>query len=330
MQFSSRYDERRLQARPSASPARCFRSLVDWFDYAYAAVPSVAAWVRHPSFRSRARHTPAVIHLRGLFSRDALHVSSRQSQDAPRHAIQRPVVKLALFSGLLASLYLAFAITAGGASRASAPSDDGPTVAAYSTHITPEGVPQKAAEVSSPQVDQSVAAATPVRTLQSAIEPIPAASVTAAEASIEAVKPAPPPIAAAVAVVATAAPETPPAVAPVVTPVPAPASPTGPRFHTAAEIRGFAAAAGWSADQLDHVVQVAWCESTYNAAAIGGYGTLGLMQLMPFWFDVAGIDRANWSDPVSNLKVALVAYQAGLAESKDPWAAWDCKPTHAG
>lgn len=236
------------------------------------------------------------------------------------------MVKLALFSGLLASLYLAFAITTGGASLASAPSDEGRTVAAYSSHVAPDGAAQKVAEVIPLQVEQSVAAATPVKTLQSAIEPIPAASVTAAEASIEAVKPAPPPIA---ETVVAAAPETPPAVVPVVPPAPAPASPSGPRYHTAAEIRGFAATAGWSADQLDHVVQVAWCESTYNAAALGRYGTLGLMQLMPFWFDIAGIDRANWADPVSNLRVALVVYQDGIATSRDPWSAWECVPTRA-
>lgn len=325
MQFSSRYDGRRLPARPPFSLARCFKSLVDWFDYAYAVLPAAAAWVRSPSFRLGEKHPPSVIHLRGLFSRDTLHITRPQDGKAPRSAMSRPLAKVALLAVLLAAGYLAFTVTSGGPSLASAPSEETPTLGAFSLHASADSMARKISEVVPPQADQSIPLATPVKTLQSSIEPQIAATVTAAETSAEAAHP----ISVAVAApVATAAPEVHTAVAPLATPAPAvsPATRPASSYYTAPEIRAFAATAGWSAEHLDGVVQVAWCESTNNAAAVGGMGAHGLMQVMPFWFRVAGIDMASWSDPVSNLKVALVAFQTDIAESRAPWSAWDCKP----
>ncbi|MEP7216448.1 MAG: lytic transglycosylase domain-containing protein, partial [Anaerolineaceae bacterium] len=261
------------------------------------------------------------------FSRDALHIARQRADDVPRSVMNRPLAKVALFATLLAASYAALTITGGGPSLASAPSVETATLGSFSTQSAPDGVAQKTSEVVSPQADESTPVATPVKTLQSSIEPQAAPAVTAAETSAEAAKPVPAPI---VAAAPTSVPAVSAPVVPVVTPASAPAvvPPAGSSYHTAQEIRAFAAAAGWDAEHLDDVVQVAWCESTNNAAAVGGMGAYGLMQVMPFWFRVAGIDMANWSDPVSNLKVALVAFRTDIAESKAPWSAWDCKPGH--
>jgi len=86
-----------------------------------------------------------------------------------------------------------------------------------------------------------------------------------------------------------------------------------------------AAAAGWPADRLDDVSRVAWCESRFRPDAVG-YGTYGLMQLIPYWFEATGTDFALWSDPVTNLHVALFAFAADIEYGKTPWGPWSCKP----
>lgn len=329
MQFSSRYDRRRIAARPALSFAGCFKSLVDWFDYAYAVLPAAASLVRNPPFRLSATRTPSVIHLRSPFSRDPLDIASGQGAKAPRSVMTRPLAKVTLFAILLLTSYAALTVTGGGPSLASAPSAETATPGAFSVQAAPDGVTQKTSEVVSPEADQSTLFATPVKTLQSSIEPQAAPAVTAAETSAEAAKPIPAPILAATPMATPTATQDARTVAAPAAPtasVPPPVPQVKSNYYTAPEIRAFAAAAGWDAKHLDSVVQVAWCESTNNAAAIGGGGAQGLMQVMPFWFRVAGVDVASWSDPVSNLKVALVAFQADIAESKPPWSAWDCKP----
>ena len=329
MQFSSRYDGRRLPARPPFSLARSFKSLVDWFDYAYAVVPAAAVWARNPSFRPRGKHSPAVIHLPGPFWRDALHVAQAPG-NAPRPAVQRSLAKFALFAALLGGIYFAFAVTTGGPGRVSAPTNETPALAAFSVHPGADGEIEKLAQVIAPPDDQPVTVATPVRTLQSALGLQSAPAVAAAESSSDAVKPIAAPSVAPAAPVAATAVERPAAAAPAATQAPAPATAAapsaGPNYPSAIEIRAFAATAGWSAEHLDDVVTVAWCESTNNSAAVGGLGARGLMQVMPFWFGVAGVDFAHWADPVTNLKVALVVYQTRIAELRDPWSAWDCQP----
>jgi hypothetical protein len=91
------------------------------------------------------------------------------------------------------------------------------------------------------------------------------------------------------------------------------------------EIMAAAAAAGWPADRLDEVSRVAWCESRFRPDAVG-YGTYGLMQLIPHWFEATGTDFALWSDPVTNLRVALFAFTADIENGKTPWGPWSCKP----
>lgn len=141
--------------------------------------------------------------------------------------------------------------------------------------------------------------------------------------------PPPPPVAAAVAAAApvetvvttvptaTVAPPTAPA-------APVAVVPKGQRYSEG-DVRGFAAQAGWSAPLIDQVVEVARCESGFNSGANGG-GPLGLMQLMPPWFESAGVDLENWSDAVSNLRVARYVYDYEVAQGHSGWAAWACAP----
>lgn len=91
------------------------------------------------------------------------------------------------------------------------------------------------------------------------------------------------------------------------------------------EIEAAALAAGWPAELAGDAARVAWCESRFDTGALG-YGTYGLMQLIPAWFDVAGIDFALWTDPVANLRAAWSAYQADVEAGAGPWAPWTCKP----
>lgn len=95
--------------------------------------------------------------------------------------------------------------------------------------------------------------------------------------------------------------------------------------YTDQEVKALALEAGWAPDQLDNLVSVAWCESRWKPAA-RGVSALGLMQVMPFWFEIAGVELAQWSNPLANLRVALVAYEADLGAGRAPWAAWQCLP----
>ncbi|MEO8540716.1 MAG: lytic transglycosylase domain-containing protein, partial [bacterium] len=72
---------------------------------------------------------------------------------------------------------------------------------------------------------------------------------------------------------------------------------------------------------------VAWCESRFETHAQYG-GALGIMQMMPYWFTSAGLDPDQWSDPVTNLRAALFAYQEHERNHADPWGPWTCKPDH--
>jgi len=96
--------------------------------------------------------------------------------------------------------------------------------------------------------------------------------------------------------------------------------------YTADQVRSLALGAGWPAALVADLLDVAWCESRFHPDAAGPVA-LGLMQMMPFWFRVAGFDVADWSDPMINLRVALVAFENDLSQGREAWAAWSCKPT---
>ena len=125
---------------------------------------------------------------------------------------------------------------------------------------------------------------------------------------------------------------TPATVPPTATAVPAAATPAPawdyhPVTHLSeAEVRAAASSAGWPAGLLDQVVEVAWCESSYRPNATNGWA-YGVMQLVPNWFDYAGVDFALWTDPVVNLRVAYAAYQYDIGRGNTPWQQWICQPS---
>ena len=155
-------------------------------------------------------------------------------------------------------------------------------------------------------------AATPAPTVAADVAAAPVAAAAAPET------PAAPPVAAA----APPAPEPPPAAAPEPTPAPAPAQ--GAQL-TRAQMRAAASAAGWPDAELDELLSVAWCESRFRIDA-NGWGALGLMQIMPEWFESLGMDVSWAFDPVTNLRVALHIHQNDLRNGYGEWASWTCKP----
>jgi hypothetical protein len=172
---------------------------------------------------------------------------------------------------------------------------------------------------------QAVATDVPAAATETATPEETAVATAVATEKPHAAPPPPPPAAAAaaaaVAPIETATPATP--VATVATP--APVARKGQQYSEA-EVRSFAAQAGWPAALIGQVVDVARCESGFNSGADGG-GPLGLMQLVPAWFGAAGVDLTNWSDAVSNLRVARYVYDYEVARGYDGWAAWACSPS---
>lgn len=113
------------------------------------------------------------------------------------------------------------------------------------------------------------------------------------------------------------------------TPTPAPQWNYHPVTHLSeAEVRAAATQAGWPAYLLDQLVEVAWCESSYRPNASNAWA-YGIMQLVPNWFDYAGVDFALWTDPVVNMRVAYSVYNYDLSRGNAPWYQWVCQPSSA-
>lgn len=97
---------------------------------------------------------------------------------------------------------------------------------------------------------------------------------------------------------------------------------------TEAEVRQFALQAGWPESLHEQLLAVAWCESSYrpNASTAWAYG---IMQLVPSWFDYAGLDFAQWTDPLVNLRAAYAVYLYDIQRGNAPWQQWVCQPPAA-
>ena len=167
---------------------------------------------------------------------------------------------------------------------------------------------------------ETVSAVTAVTTEEAALAPASEPETAAAAATVAA--PAPKPVEQPAAAAPAPAPVTP--LAPTVTPVQPPVSEG--RHLTAAELRTAALAAGWPAETLPQLESVAWCESRFHTHA-EYFGAKGLMQVIPLWFAVAGVDANLWWDPVVNLKAAKAAYDEGVRNGYAPWSAWSCSPS---
>ncbi len=101
---------------------------------------------------------------------------------------------------------------------------------------------------------------------------------------------------------------------------------TAGRVLTEDEIRMLARAAGWPEHTLNELLEVAWCESSYNPTAMNGQAIHGLMQVHTLWFSYSGLDRSQWSNALVNLQVALAAYNYDLMQGHAPWTQWQCRP----
>jgi hypothetical protein len=315
--------------------------LAGWVDYGVAIVLVAGRLLRIPVRAAESEFKPA--HLR--LAADGYDGYAPEPFDRPRRrhpqAPSQPwFVRPAEIVMLSISFFLAAHLLSGGTASVSAPQlnpfsmlSTTASAGQVSTLLVPSAKSVAPAASLTVTVESAVEAVTEEVAVEQpaaeapAPEPVPAAAPdsgpSAASVSAEAI-PAP----------AQSVPEPAPAPAaePAPAPAPAPAAVAAPPPPVAAasvlsfsEIMAAAAAAGWPADRLDDVSRVAWCESRFRPDAVG-YGTYGLMQLIPYWFEATGTDFALWSDPVTNLHVALFAFAADIEYGKTPWGPWSCKP----
>lgn len=112
-----------------------------------------------------------------------------------------------------------------------------------------------------------------------------------------------------------------------------------------AGFEGWLAAAGWPRELWAEAARVAQCESgqkphSASSRYTDGNGIdhqdLGLFQLHQTWlpdgtagwgwFTVFGYSLDEWSNPVTNARVAYHVYQYDLSRGQRPWTQWTCKP----
>lgn len=310
-----------MTTRLPDEPVRVTSWLAGWVDYVFATVLVAGRWLRLPLTRPdpepgfRSAFAPTMNEGFG----------PRWHDDAPSQS-SGPLVKAAEIVMLSISFFLAAHLLSGGTSTAFAPNLNrllGERSQAQAQLVA--GAPR--AEITVPatayaQAIQTLPQATPVVTEEAALQP--PSTDSAAAASVQESAPAPAPTQAPR--VEAAPPPAPAAVAP---PAPEPTVAPAPvgRYLTSSEVRAAVIAAGWPSALVEDVVNVAWCESRFHSGAQYG-GALGLMQMMPFWFSAAGLDSAQWSDPVTNMRAALFAYQEHERNHADPWGPWTCKPDH--
>lgn len=327
-----------MTARLLEGPVRAMNWLAGWVDYGVAIVLAAGRRLRVPVRAAEAEFEPAYVRLAADgYEGRAIGEYGRPRWDGTERPSQPWFVRPAEVVMLSVSFFLAAHLVAGGTASVSAPqirswslgaSNAGPSQ--VSTVLVPSAATARqaasvtvtveapaTAAVEAPRVEAPSAQATELeREPAPAAAPAPglgAASVPAAEQEA----PTPAPAAAETAPAEQPAPVPPAAVAP------PPAVAAGALSY--GEVVAAAAAAGWPADRLDQVARVVWCESRFRADAVG-YGTYGLMQLIPFWFEATGTDFALWSDPVTNLRVALYAFSSGVEYGNAAWDPWSCKP----
>jgi hypothetical protein len=299
--------------------------LAGWVDYMFALVLVAGRWLRLPlaSTEPDAGFRTAFAPTIGDSFGQNWHDSQSPQQSSG------PLVKAAEIVMLSISFFLAAHLISGGTATASAPN-----LTVFRNSERPEA--QSTLVASVPALEITVPAGSFTSNLtepEATAEPEnieaatlqPPAAEAAAAAAVQ--QPAPPAEPTAAPKLETAAP--PPAPAAAVAPPatePTVVVPAG-RYLSTKEVRGAALAAGWPVALVDDVVNVAWCESRFQTHALYG-GAQGLMQMMPFWFTSAGLDPNLWSDPVTNMKAALFAYQEHERDHVDPWGPWTCKPNH--
>lgn len=332
----TREETPRVAARLPEEPKRVANWLAGWVDYVFALTLVATRWLRPPS--RRPEPALALAGFPGAEAPSASNSSHRAETSMP--------IRLAEIVMVLVSFFLGAQLLSGTPTVA-APDLSKLTLMPNRSGVDARPIPaQIGREVVVPSgtfvgvttsetaTETAAAAAPATGQEQEAAQLAPLAKEDASAAAVTDVaspvaQPTQPP-----AAVATTAPQ------PTATPAPATVAPAPPappvaaravnpglpdRYLTSAELSSAALAAGWSPALVPALQKVAWCESRYHTHA-EYLGARGLMQVLPFWFDVAGLDFSMWADPVTNLRAALVAYNEHLANTGDGWSAWTCKP----
>lgn len=329
---TSREETPRVAPRRSQEPERVTNWLAGWVDYVFALTLMVSRWLRLPIV---APSSP-----QRLATADGISVPESGGPQWHHRVEKSPtsaLVRIAEIGMVLVSFFLGAQLLSGTPTVA-APDLSKLTLTPDNHGIETRTVPSATAKQILVPAEQAVSVVPSTELVVAAdvqesalLAPLPtddaaAASLPAVTSVAEqpaAVSPSPEP---------TAIPEAAAAVAPPAPPAPAPtessarANPALPDYYlTSDQIAAAALAAGWPPSLIPDVQKVAWCESRYHTHA-QYLGARGLMQVLPFWFDVAGLDFSMWADPVTNLKAAKVAYDSHLSDFGDPWSAWTCKP----
>lgn len=77
-------------------------------------------------------------------------------------------------------------------------------------------------------------------------------------------------------------------------------------------------ASAWSGVPPELLAAVIDLESGGDAEAVSPAGALGLMQLMPWWFDRLGVDLERWREPDVNVELGATIL-AGLYDAEGSW-----------
>jgi hypothetical protein len=292
--------------------------LAGWLDYVFAMLIVAGRWFRVPSIRSAANDP--VMHTAFAPNLETYAPRWHDQQDEGRSGA---LVKAAEIAMLSVSFFLAAHLLSGGTSTALAPNLNRFGLTSDRARADTFAVPTTAVEVIVPAstfatdlpATTTDEAQTPPPVQAAVLAPASDGAATAAGAGVETVveQAAPPPPPKPAATPAAASVATQPA------PPPPPAFVPQSRVLTEAEVRAAATQAGWPAELLSDVVTVAYCESHFATDAMF-LGARGLMQILPNWFE----DGSDWSDPVVNLRAALVAYREHERAFGDGWSAWTC------
>ncbi|MGE3073141.1 MAG: lytic transglycosylase domain-containing protein [Dehalococcoidia bacterium] len=311
-------------------PERVTSWLAGWVDYVFALTLMVGRWLRLPIVQ------PAPS---GLLA--TAEGFSPQRPHAPRwnephkKSSTNLLVRIAEIAMVIVSFFLGAQLLSGTPTVA-APDLSKLTLTPDHQGVESRAVPSAAAKQILVPAEQTITVVPPtVETVAQAddeeaalLAPLPDDEASAASA------PAATPVATVGAVAPTPEPTTADAALPIPTPPAPPAATEAPsrvnpdlpdRYLTSDEIAAAALEAGWAPEVIPDLQKVAWCESRYHTHA-QYLGARGLMQILPFWFDAAGLDFSMWADPVTNLKAAKLVYDSHLRDFGDPWSAWTCKP----
>ncbi len=311
---------------------RVMSRLATWADYGLAVALMLCRRLRLPE-RSDARVLVPAYALEPVYAVEpcgcaapsgSMVVGPAPRWREPAGAVKQPwFVRPAEVAMLTLSLFLAAHLVGGGTPEARAPQ-----VALVAVLSGRAPAPARVIEVW-PSASGGAPVATPEAVATTAAEgqavPAPAPHGDAAASSLPA-EPTPVVPQAAPAGSAPARSEPARSEPPAEAPAPAIAPPAAQLAPlTYAQVTAFAIEAGWPAELADAVARVAWCESRFRPDAVG-YGAYGLMQVVPLWFEYAGIGFDHWADPVANLRAALAAFRYGEGKGHSPWSAWSCKP----